>query len=76
MIEDRPFIPYGRQLIEDDDIVAVADVLKSDFLTTGPVVEAFENKLTEITGCRACGLVLQWDIRPSFGSDGAEPWAR
>ncbi len=50
MIEDRPFIPYGRQLIEDDDIVAVADVLKSDFLTTGPVVEAFENKLTEITG--------------------------
>ena len=47
---DRPFIPYGRQRIEDDDIAAVADVLKSDFLTTGPVVEAFEQKLAEITG--------------------------
>ena len=47
---DRPFIPYGRQRIEDDDIVAVADVLRSDFLTTGPVVEAFEQKLLEITG--------------------------
>ena len=50
MSEDRPFIPYGRQLIEDDDIAAVTDVLNSDFLTTGPVVEAFENKLAEITG--------------------------
>ena len=50
MSEDRPFIPYGRQRIEDDDIAAVADVLKSDFLTTGPVVEAFEAKLADITG--------------------------
>ncbi len=50
MSEDRPFIPYGRQRIEDDDIAAVADVLRSDFLTTGPVVEAFENKLAKITG--------------------------
>ena len=50
MSEDRPFIPYGRQRIEDDDIAAVADVLKSDFLTTGPVVEAFESKLAEVTG--------------------------
>jgi len=47
---DRPFLPYGRQRIEDDDIAAVAAVLNSDFLTTGPVVEAFEAKLTEITG--------------------------
>jgi len=50
MSEDRPFIPYGRQRIEDDDIAAVSDVLKSDFLTTGPVVEAFESKLAEVTG--------------------------
>ena len=47
---DRSFIPYGRQCIGDDDIIAVTNVLKSDFLTTGPVVEAFENKLAEITG--------------------------
>ena len=49
---DRPFLPYGRQLIEDDDIAAVADVLRSDYLTTGPVVDAFEAKLAEIAGAR------------------------
>ncbi|MFO1013984.1 MAG: UDP-4-amino-4,6-dideoxy-N-acetyl-beta-L-altrosamine transaminase [Caulobacteraceae bacterium] len=36
------FLPYGRQTIEDDDIAAVAEALRSDFLTTGPRVEAFE----------------------------------
>jgi UDP-4-amino-4,6-dideoxy-N-acetyl-beta-L-altrosamine transaminase len=36
------FLPYGRQTIEDDDIAAVAEVLRSDFLTTGPKVEEFE----------------------------------
>jgi len=49
---DRPFLPYGRQLIEDDDIAAVADVLKSDYLTTGPVVDAFEARLAEISGAK------------------------
>ena len=37
-----PFLPYGRQTIEDDDVAAVAAALRSDFLTTGPTVEAFE----------------------------------
>ena len=36
------FLPYGRQVIEDDDIAAVVEVLKGDFLTTGPTVDAFE----------------------------------
>ena len=36
------FLPYGRQTIEDDDIEAVVDVLRGDFLTTGPTVQAFE----------------------------------
>jgi hypothetical protein len=31
------YIPYGRQDIDDADIAAVVDVLKSDFLTQGPV---------------------------------------
>lgn len=35
-------IPYGRQAIGDDDIAAVVSVLKSDFLTQGPAVPAFE----------------------------------
>ena len=35
-------IPYGRQEISADDIEAVVAVLKSDFLTQGPAVPAFE----------------------------------
>jgi len=38
-------LPYGRQCIEEDDIAAVAAVLRSDFLTTGPAVAAFEQAL-------------------------------
>ena len=41
----KPFLPYGRQSIDQDDIDAVIASLKSDFLTTGPKVEEFENLL-------------------------------
>src|SRR3546814_6102498 len=30
-----PFLPYGRQVIDDDDVAAVAEVLRGEFLTTG-----------------------------------------
>jgi UDP-4-amino-4,6-dideoxy-N-acetyl-beta-L-altrosamine transaminase len=40
-------IPYGRQNISEADIQAVVDVLKSDFLTQGPIVPAFEKKIAE-----------------------------
>ena len=43
-------IPYGRQLIEEDDIAAVTAVLRSDFLTQGPAVEAFEGALSAYAG--------------------------
>ncbi len=46
----RRFLPYGRQTIEADDLAAVAEALQSDFLTTGPRVEAFEQALAETTG--------------------------
>jgi len=36
------FLPYGRQSIDDDDIAAVAEVLRTDYLTTGPKVREFE----------------------------------
>jgi UDP-4-amino-4,6-dideoxy-N-acetyl-beta-L-altrosamine transaminase len=36
-------IPYGKQYIDDEDIAAVVAVLKSDFLTQGPRIEAFES---------------------------------
>lgn len=39
------FIPYGKQLIDQDDIDAVVEVLNSDYLTTGPKVEKFESAI-------------------------------
>lgn len=42
-------IPYGRQHISQQDIDAVVDVLQSDFLTQGPAVPAFEQRLCELT---------------------------
>lgn len=44
------FLPYGRQTIEDDDIAAVAEALRADFLTTGPTVEAFETAFKQKVG--------------------------
>lgn len=48
----RSWLPYGRQWIDGDDIRAVVEVLKSDFLTTGPSVGAFEAKLAEYVGAK------------------------
>jgi UDP-4-amino-4,6-dideoxy-N-acetyl-beta-L-altrosamine transaminase len=45
-------LPYGRQTIEDDDIAAVAEALRGDFLTTGPKVEAFETAFAAEVGAR------------------------
>ncbi len=44
------FIPYSRQNITEDDIQAVCDVLRSDFLTQGPAVPAFENAFAKRHG--------------------------
>jgi perosamine synthetase len=43
-------IPYARQSIDEDDIAAVVDVLRSDWLTTGPKVEEFEHALAQVAG--------------------------
>ncbi len=42
------FLPYGRQTIEQDDIDAVVQALRGDYLTTGPWVERFERALAEV----------------------------
>ena len=47
-----PLLPYGRQTIEDDDIAAVAQALRGDFLTSGPLVDAFEAAFAEKVGAR------------------------
>ena len=46
------FIPYGKQLIEQDDIDSVIDTLTSDYLTTGPKVKEFEDALSSYCGAK------------------------
>ena len=57
MSKTKKFIPYGKQWINDDDIRSVADVLKSDYLTQGPKVKEFEDKICEYTGAKYCVAV-------------------
>ncbi len=45
-------IPYGRQSICEDDIEAVVNVLRSDWLTTGPMVETFEKAVAAFVGAK------------------------
>jgi len=46
------FIPYGRQQVDQDDIDAVIEVLKSDWLTQGPGVEKFERAVADHCGAK------------------------
>ena len=46
------FLPYGRQLIEEDDIRAVCEVLRGDYLTTGPAVGRFETALAKTVNAK------------------------
>jgi UDP-4-amino-4,6-dideoxy-N-acetyl-beta-L-altrosamine transaminase len=46
------YLHYGRQWIEDKDIEAVVNVLKGDFLTTGPYTREFEKKIADYVGSK------------------------
>lgn len=46
------FLPYGQQWIDEADIAQVVNVLKSPFLTQGPLVEEFEEAIADYTGAR------------------------
>jgi UDP-4-amino-4,6-dideoxy-N-acetyl-beta-L-altrosamine transaminase len=46
------FIPYSRQSITDDDVSAVIDALRSDYLTQGPKIDEFERIVAQYTGAR------------------------
>jgi UDP-4-amino-4,6-dideoxy-N-acetyl-beta-L-altrosamine transaminase len=60
-MSDPRFLPYARQLVEDDDIAAVAEVLRGEFLTTGPRVRAFEDALADSVGAA-------WAVAVSSGT--------
>ena len=50
-------LSYGRQYIDEEDIQAVADTLRSDYLTCGPRITQLEEKLCELTGAKYCVAV-------------------
>ncbi len=60
-MSDARFLPYARQLVEEDDIAAVAEALRSDYLTTGPRISAFEAALSRTVGA-------EWAVAVSSGT--------
>ena len=50
-------LSYGRQYIDEEDIQAVADTLRSDYLTCGPRITQLEEMLCEVTGAKYCVAV-------------------
>ena len=52
-----PFLPYGRQVIEEDDIEAVREALMAPMLTTGPLVDRFEQALSATTTAKEAVVV-------------------
>jgi perosamine synthetase len=46
------WLPYGHQLIDDADIAAVTEALKSDFLTQGPRIKQFEDSIAKAVGVK------------------------
>ena len=50
-------IPYGKQNISKEDIDEVVNVLKSDYLTQGPKIPEFENKISNYVNSKYCVAV-------------------
>jgi UDP-4-amino-4,6-dideoxy-N-acetyl-beta-L-altrosamine transaminase len=50
-------IPYGKQYISEEDIAAVTETLKSDFLTQGPKINEFEEKFAQYIGAKYAVVV-------------------
>ncbi|CAN2169303.1 WecE Predicted pyridoxal phosphate-dependent enzyme apparently involved in regulation of cell wall biogenesis [Candidatus Nanopelagicaceae bacterium] len=67
-------IPYGRQSINNDDIAAVVNALKGDFLTTGPLVELFELEIEKVVGA-PCVVVSSGTaaLHCAYAAIGIEP---
>ena len=51
-VDESSFIPYGKQGIDEEDIEAVVDVLRSDWLTTGPKVPEFEQAVADYVSAK------------------------
>jgi UDP-4-amino-4,6-dideoxy-N-acetyl-beta-L-altrosamine transaminase len=58
---ERPFLPYARQSVDEDDVAAVVEVLRGEYLTTGPAVTSFENALAQ-------AVDAEWSVAVSSGT--------
>ena len=58
----EPFLPYGKQAIDDDDIAAVVAALRAPLITQGPLVGEFEAALAAFTGARHVSVVANGSI--------------
>ena len=65
-------ISYGKQFIDQKDIDAVIEVLKSDWLTQGPAVEKFEKELKTYFGSNHCCVVANGTA--ALHLTGLAPW--
>jgi len=54
MSKTTPFIPYGAQWVDEDDISAVVEVLRSEYLTQGPKIAEFEKAIAGYVGAKYC----------------------
>jgi perosamine synthetase len=48
----QTLLPYARQLVDEEDVQAVAEVLRSDWLTAGPKVDEYEERFAEYVGAK------------------------
>ena len=69
-------IPYGRQNITEEDIIAVTEVLNSDWLTQGPKVSEFENAVAKFYWRCLCRCDELGNIRTSCCLPCAGSWSR
>jgi UDP-4-amino-4,6-dideoxy-N-acetyl-beta-L-altrosamine transaminase len=74
-VNPPPFLPYGRQWIDDDDVAAVVRTLRSDFLTTGPETAAFEKELAAVCGAEHAVAVANGTaaLHCAYAAAGVEP---
>ncbi|HEX8626780.1 MAG TPA: aminotransferase class V-fold PLP-dependent enzyme [Catenuloplanes sp.] len=68
-------LPYGRQSVDETDVAAVAATLRGDWLTTGPVVRAFESALAGVAGVADCVSVTSGTaaLHVAYAAAGVRP---
>ena len=56
----KKIIPYGKHCIFKSDILEINKVLKSNFLTTGPIIDKFERCFQKIYQSKICSCMFKW----------------